>query len=108
MMRSKSGLGLLVAPWAIAILLGGCASTAKTVVTTPFKAAGKVVDWTTTSQEEADRNRGKKLRERDQRLGKLEKQRQQSAKRCDKGDQRQCQRAQLLSHEIDALMSARL
>ena len=47
------------------ILLGlsGCiASVAKTVVTTPFKVAGKAVDLATTSQDEADRNRGRQMR----------------------------------------------
>ena len=47
--------------------LGGCVSTAKTVVTAPFKVAGKAVDWATTSQDEADRNRGREIRKQEER-----------------------------------------
>lgn len=91
---------------AAGLLLSGCVSTAKTVVTAPFKAAGKVVDWSTTSQEEADRNRGRAMREREAKIGKLGKDRQKALARCERGDQGQCQRAQILDHEIDALMAA--
>jgi len=48
-------------------LLGGCVSTAKTVVTAPFKVVGKGVDWATTSQDEADRNRGREIRKQEER-----------------------------------------
>jgi hypothetical protein len=49
---------------------GGCvAKTAWDVATAPVKVAGKAVDWTTTSQEEADRNYGRKMREREAREG---------------------------------------
>lgn len=43
-------------------LLGGCVSAVSSVVTAPFKVAGQAADWATTSQDEADRNRGRKLR----------------------------------------------
>jgi hypothetical protein len=39
--------------------LCGCVSTVATVVTAPFKIVGKAADWATTSQDEADRNRGR-------------------------------------------------
>src|SRR3546814_14242000 len=52
---------MLMAPLA----LGGCVSTVKSVVTAPVKAAGQVADWSTTSQDEADRNRGRAMRERE-------------------------------------------
>jgi len=45
-------LAILVLP----ILAGGCVSTAAAIVKAPFQAAGQVVDWSTTSQEESDRN----------------------------------------------------
>ena len=45
-----------------ALLLGGCLSTVATVVTAPVKIAAQGVDWATTSQSEADRNRGRKIR----------------------------------------------
>jgi len=41
------------------LLLGGCiAKTALDVATMPVKAGAQAVDWATTSQDEADRNRG--------------------------------------------------
>lgn len=50
---------------------GGCvAKAAWDVATLPVKATGKVVDWSTTSQEEADRNYGRKMRKAEAREGK--------------------------------------
>lgn len=98
----------IIAASASLLLLTGCVSAAKSVVTAPFKAAGKVADWTTTSQEEADRNRGRKMRERDEQLEKLQKDQRKAAKKCSNGDQRQCERAQILSQEMDAIMNAPL
>lgn len=43
------------------VLLFGCG-----LATLPVKATGKAVDWTTTSQDEADRNRGREERRRDE------------------------------------------
>lgn len=94
-------LALLTAP-----LLGGCVSAVKTVVTAPVKAVGQVADWSTTSQDEADRNRGRELRKREERLGKLTRQRDKAAEKCQDGDTEQCQRAQVLEHEIEAEMNA--
>lgn len=48
----------------------GCVSTAKTVVTAPFKVVGQAADWATTSQDEADRNRGRELRKAEERARK--------------------------------------
>jgi len=48
----------------------GCVSTATSIVKAPFQVAGKAVDWTTTSQEEADRNYGRKMRKAEAREGK--------------------------------------
>ena len=59
-MQNARSLTLLAAT---ALALSGCVgSIAKTIVTTPFKVAGKVVDVATTSQDEADRNRGRAAR----------------------------------------------
>ena len=44
------------------LTLGGCLSTVATVVTAPVKVAAKAADWATTSQDEADRNRGRQVR----------------------------------------------
>ncbi|GAA0314347.1 hypothetical protein GCM10009087_25940 [Sphingomonas oligophenolica] len=57
------------------MLAGGClARTAVNVVTLPVKATSKAVDWTTTSQSEADRNAGRKAR----------KEREKAMKECRK------------------------
>ncbi|WP_340318346.1 hypothetical protein [Rhizorhabdus argentea] len=48
-------------------LLAGCVSTAKTIVMAPVHAVGKGVDWATTSQDEADRNRGREMRKQEER-----------------------------------------
>lgn len=45
------------------LLLPGCvARTAYHVATLPVRAGSQVVDWTTTSRSEADRNLGRKVR----------------------------------------------
>ena len=53
-----------------AFLLSGCISTVGTVVTAPFKVAAKAADWATTSQSEADRNRGRAIRKAEERARK--------------------------------------
>ena len=78
-MTSKSLLPILLLP------LAGCVSTAASIVKAPFQVAGKAVDWTTTSQEESDRNYGRKMRKAEAREG---KERREWEKRCrkDHGD----------------------
>jgi hypothetical protein len=67
---------------ALPLLAGGClAKTAVDVVTLPVKAGAKAVDWTTTSQEESDRNYGRKMREKEAREG---KERRKQEKECKK------------------------
>ena len=75
---------------AFPLLTGGClAKTAVDVVTLPVKATGKAVDWTTTSQSEADRNYGRKMRKQEAREG---KERRAWAKKChDTPDAPDCQ-----------------
>ena len=62
---------------------GGCISTAagitSSIVKAPFQVAGKAVDMATTSQEEADRNYGKKMRKAEAREG---KERREYQRRC--------------------------
>ena len=53
-----------------AVSLCGCVSTVKSVVTAPFKVAGQAADWATTSQDEADRNRGRAVRKAEERARK--------------------------------------
>lgn len=93
-------LVLLTAP-----LLGGCVSAVKSVVTAPVKAVGQVADWTTTSQDESDRNRGRAMREREEKLGKLSRQRDKAAEKCRNGSEDQCERTEVLEHEIEAVMA---
>lgn len=52
----------------LTMLSAGCvARTAVNVVTAPVKVVSKTVDWTTTSQSEADRNAGRKMRKQEER-----------------------------------------
>ena len=61
---------------ALPLLTGGCvAKTAFDIVTMPVKAVGQAADWATTSQDEADRNYGRKMREKEAREGREMKER---------------------------------
>ena len=73
----------------VPLAAGGCVSTATSIVKAPFQVAGKAVDWTTTSQEEADRNYGRKMRKQEAKEGKA---RRAAADRCRKHpeDQEAC------------------
>jgi len=62
-------------------LLAGCVGTAKTIITAPVRVVGKGVDWTTTSQDEADRNRGRELRKQEERDRKERKRAEKEARR---------------------------
>lgn len=65
---------LIAAVAAMPLLTGGCiAKTAFDVVTLPVKAGSKVVDWSTTSQSESDRNYGKRMRVAEEREGRERK-----------------------------------
>ena len=72
------------------LMTAGCISTATSIVKAPFQVAGKAVDWTTTSQEESDRNYGRKMRKAEAREG---KERREFEKRCRKNpDDGDCRR----------------
>src|SRR3546814_16043146 len=59
---------LLLVPLLFLVVLSGCiARTAADIVTLPVKAAGAGVDAVTTSQDEADRNRGREIRRQEER-----------------------------------------
>jgi hypothetical protein len=75
---------LLLLP--LAALTGGCVSTAASIVTAPFKVVGKAADWATTSQDESDRNYGRKMRKAEAEEG---KQRKEWEKRCRKNPDRE-------------------
>jgi hypothetical protein len=70
----------------LVLLSGGCVSTAASIVTAPFKVVGKAADWATTSQDEADRNYGRKMRRAEAREG---KERRAFEKRCRRHPERE-------------------
>ncbi len=84
-MRSDS---LFLLP--VLLATGGCISTAASIVKAPFQVAGKAVDWTTTSQEESDRNYGRKMRKQEAQEG---RERKKAAEQCRKhpDDRRACE-----------------
>lgn len=63
MMRRVAGMALAAA---VLTATAGCVRTVTTVATAPVKAAGKVVDWSTTSPSEADRKYARKMRKREE------------------------------------------
>lgn len=74
--------GLIILAAALPLFSGGCiAKTAFDVVTLPVKAAGQAADWATTSQDEADRNAGRKLRKQEAREGRERKAHQRACKK---------------------------
>lgn len=87
------------------ILLSGCvASVVKDVVTAPVKVASKAVDVATTSQSEADENRGRELRKREERLGKLERRYDKQIEDCRDGDEDACDEARETYEEIQEIL----
>ena len=95
--------------FAASLTLQGCiARTAVDLVTAPVRAAGQVVDWTTTSQDEADRELGRKTRQREEDLGRLERRRADRAGECQDGNSQACRDAVLLGNQIEDLRVAPL
>ena len=69
------------------LALSGCiARTAVDLVTLPVKVVGAGVDAVTTSQAEADRKRGRALREEEERLGREARQREKWEREQLEGD----------------------
>jgi hypothetical protein len=67
-MQGHNGARMLVM-LALPGLLGGClARAAIDAATLPVKAVGKTVDVLTTSQDEADRNRGRAIRKEEEEI----------------------------------------
>lgn len=91
-------------PVALGFATSGCVGTLVDVATLPVRAVGKAVDLATTSQSEADENRGRDLRRREERLGKLERTYAKQAKRCESGDTNACDDARRTYAEIQALL----
>lgn len=87
------------------LVLSGClARTAASVVTAPVRAGAKAVDLATTSQSEADENRGREIRKREEKLGKLERQYEKQAAKCEGGDRGACEDARVTYDEIQEIL----
>jgi len=77
---------MLLAP-AMLLMLPGCiARTAVDIVTLPVRAGAQAADWATTSQDEADRNYGRKMRKQEAEEGK-------ARKKADEQRRRECRKA---------------
>lgn len=97
-MRASLFIAVVAAP-----LLSGCVSTAASIVTAPVRAAAQVVDWTTTSQDEADRARGREVRRQEEALGRVARQLERAERRCRDGNEDACETAEELREEMDRL-----
>lgn len=101
----RATVRLIVTASAALVLQGCLAKTVVDVATLPVKAASKTVDWATTSQDEADRNRGRQLRRDEERYGKLKRDYSRQSDKCQRGNQRACQDAQATLDEMETLRS---
>ncbi|APE27529.1 hypothetical protein [Aurantiacibacter gangjinensis] len=91
----------------IAMALSGCAvGTVVDVATAPVRGVAQVADWATTSQDEADRNRGRELREREERLGELSEDYERKSEDCLEGNDRACRDAVAMRREMDELIAS--
>lgn len=87
------------------VMLSGClAKTIVDVATLPVRAAGKAVDLATTSQSEADENRGRALRKREEQLGKLERAYAKQRAKCDDGSEKDCAEARTTYAQIQEIL----
>lgn len=74
---------LLLIP--LGLFLSGClARTAVDLVTLPVKVASEAVDAVTTSQAEADRRRGRQIREEEERLGREARRAERERRRAER------------------------
>ncbi|MEG3180984.1 hypothetical protein [Sphingomonas sp. LT1P40] len=82
MLKKLGRKGIVLAAAMLPLLSGGCvAKTAFDIVTMPVKAAGQAADWATTSQDEADRNYGRKARKEEAREGRERKKREEACRK---------------------------
>lgn len=98
---------LFLAPLAVLTLSGCLASTAASIVTAPVRVGAKAVDMATTSQSEADENRGRAMRKRDEKIRKLEKKYNRALKACNRGESAACSEANQIDGEIERLRAER-
>ncbi|MCB2067001.1 MAG: hypothetical protein KDE15_10225 [Erythrobacter sp.] len=95
--------GLILIPLATLLLPGCVARTVAGVVTAPVRVVSQGADWATTSQDEADRARGREIRRREERLGELQEDYERLERRCLDGNDRACREAVALRAEMDEL-----
>lgn len=90
---------------AASLTLSGClVRTASKVVAAPVSLASGAVDKVTTSQSEADQNRGREIRKREEKLGKLEREYRKERNKCDNGNRSSCARAAEINEEIQEIL----
>ncbi len=88
----------------LAPLTGGClAKTAFDVATAPVRVVSQGADWATTSQDEADRNRGREIRQREEHYGELQRDYEKQAERCEDGNDEACRKAIAIRREMETL-----
>lgn len=89
----------------VSLALSGCiARTAGKIIAAPVNLASGAVDKVTTSQSEADQNRGREIRKREEKLGKLEREYRKEREKCDDGNRSACARATEISEEIKTIL----
>lgn len=98
---------LFLSPLAVLALSGCLAQTAVGIVTAPVRIGAKAVDMATTSQSEADENRGRAMRKRDDRIRKLQRQYNRRIEACNRGESAACAEASQLNGEIEDLRAQR-
>ena len=95
---------LMILPLGALILSGCVAKTLVDVATLPVRGVAQVADWATTSQDEADRNRGREIRQREERLGELQEDYEKLAADCREGDNDACREAVEVRYEMEQLI----
>jgi hypothetical protein len=97
-------VGRLTGTAIAALVLQGCiAKAALDAATAPVKVVAKGVDLATTSQAEADRNRGREIRQREKRLEMLRRKYAKQLARCQDGNHYACDDATVTHGEIQQL-----
>ena len=82
-------IGLMIVP--VLLMLPGCVRTVASVVTAPVRAGAQAADWATTSQDEADRNYGRKMRKQEAREGReMKRQEKERRRQCREAGYRDC------------------
>ncbi|MEO0418569.1 MAG: hypothetical protein AAF249_06880 [Pseudomonadota bacterium] len=102
--RSRAVTAALLVGVASLALSGCIARTAGKIIAAPVNLGSAAVDKATTSQSEADRNRGREIRKREEKVGKLEREYRKEREKCDDGNRSACARAAEINEEIQELL----